>query len=212
MSLLSRSSNSVLPRFINKLFKRKSRRLKLRKIRPRLRLWSAVTDGIGLHEQMYRTVTGNNGNGARIMEADMELVRRLCAESLRDQLIPLIRNRRQDQSVTWEIKGVWPHVTSRVVSNQVSNLPRDNCAIRQTVVKIQSQQRVLRYDHGDKGKEKPIPGTDQWTPMTEYLVMQKRILDGVEESWRIWGMAEESSYQEVLEIDSTATESKAVVT
>ena len=209
---IARLLSSIVPRRVRSIFTRRARSFRVKKVRPKMRVWSTVADALSLQKELHEGVTGNHGNGLLNRESDVRKIRRLCTEGLRDQLIPLIINRQQNQYARWEIKGAWPHIKSRVVSNQVANLPRDNCSIRQAVVKISSQQRILRYDELGDGTRQLVLGSDKWEPMMEYLVLQKRIIDGTEEAWRIWGMVEESSYLETLEITpSVGTDARGAI-
>lgn len=62
--------------------------------------------------------------------------------------------------------------------------------------KTQSVRAVQREEGGftdefvDNGKQKTV---------VEYLVLQKRVIRGREEEWKVWGFAEESTPQKIEE-------------
>ena len=169
------------------------------KPRPKLAFFKVVTTALKLHADMYRSVFSNAGpDPAAAEESDIAKIKRFCCEGLRDEMVTRIKSRPSTQSTRWEIKNVRPHLTTRVVSNRATPLPRSESAIRQAVVKIRSKQRVLRFELAGTSKGEMVEGTDKWANVVEYMVIQRRIIDGLEEPWKVWGTAEETPYHEVL--------------
>ena len=168
---------------------------------PKIQLWKTAGQAARLHQDMYRTVVGNNGTYDFQKGRDISTIKDICTEGLRDDLVKQIRYRSAGESARWEIRGVWPHITARVVSNRAMQLPRPDSALRQAVVRIRSRQRVLRTDRAAE-KATLVNKAEGWMNMVEYLVLQKRILDGVEGDWKIWGTTEESSFEKVLGIET----------
>ena len=73
-------------------------------------------------------------------------------------------------------------------------IPVKSSAILQVVVKIKSVQSLEKVGSGVGRKEDIAAKKLEIKPRTsvEYLVLQRRILRGLEGPWKIWGMTEES--------------------
>ena len=68
-------------------------------------------------------------------------------------------------------------------------------ALRQAVVQLKTRQsieRLLPNGH-------TVPGTGEITELTEYIVIQKRILKEKEEPWMIWGTVQESDWKMLVQ-------------
>ena len=168
--------------------------------RPPLEFFKVVKVARKLHGDMYRAVIGKSLKSPSDKQQDILQVKKLCVEGLRDHLVKLINDRPVNQCARWEIKSVLPHITTRVVSNRVTRLPRDSSILRQIVVRIRSLQRIQRRELLEVGHNVMAKGTKDWEEMNEYLVLQRRIVDGQLGQWKIWGTVEESSYERVLGI------------
>ena len=66
---------------------------------------------------------------------------------------------------------------------------------------MQSLERILK---GTGEKSDVVIEETKVEPkkMMEYVVLQKRLIRGKEESWKIWGMTEETKPEDVLREDS----------
>jgi len=72
------------------------------------------------------------------------------------------------------------------------------CGMRQVVVRLQSKQRLARIIPGAKGKEETVlKGTGEAKDVKEYLVIQRRMLQGVEGPWVVWGTTGESDITDI---------------
>ena len=89
-------------------------------------------------------------------------------------------------------------------------LPIKNSAIRQVVVRIRSKQSLAKIiPAARKGKrETVVEGTDKEKDVDEYVVIQRRIMNGKEGAWMIWGTTQETSVDEVLGTTQTKTANK----
>lgn len=72
------------------------------------------------------------------------------------------------------------------------------CGMRQVVVRLQSRQSLARIIRSTKGQEDLVKkGTGEVKDVTEYLVIQRRMLKGKEEPWMVWGTTNESDVTDV---------------
>ena len=76
---------------------------------------------------------------------------------------------------------------ARVVSDRAAKLPLDLAGLRQAVVRIQSRQRLDRF--GQDGKR--LGGDTK--EVCEYLVLQRRLMNGKESPWLVWGTTNETT-------------------
>ena len=78
----------------------------------------------------------------------------------------------------------------RIMSSRAVVIPDlKETAFRQHVVKIRSLQRLRSTDRDKQ--------SDTEKKVTDYIVIQKRIVSGKEEDWKIWGMIKESDIEEI---------------
>ncbi len=100
----------------------------------------------------------------------------------------------------------------RIVSTRIAQLPMDESGIYQVVVILKSMQSLERILKGTGEKSDVVIEETKGEPkkMMEYVVLQKRILRGKEEPWKIWGMTEETKPEDVLQEES-ANYSQAMV-
>ena len=128
-------------------------------------------------------------------------IKEACCEGLVNHLKRHTAVRPLNQKARWEIRSIWPHLATRVVSNRASKFPREDSAIRQVVVKIRSKQRIVQTRDSET-----VDGhsrrDSQWVKVIEYLVIQRRIIDGEEGDWKIWGTTPETSYDRVYKEES----------
>lgn len=141
---------------------------------------------------------------------DLQTIHDITCETLRENLRSRMLARPEGLSYTWECEYIG---TPRVMSHRAAVLPLDEeragtvSAIRQAVVRIQTVQSLLRNTEdmeivNDEHKTQQDPETLKrheqlqeevyQVPMTEFFVIQKRKMHGVEEEWKIWGTTEET--------------------
>ena len=131
-----------------------------------------------------------------VYRGDKELLREICCEGLYKQLIDRFESRPLSESAQWTLHE---HIgVSRVVSSRASALPRKKSALRQVVVRIKSLQSLARLRRNSSGEEEVVNGTGIPKEMLEYLVLQRRIFDGKEGSWKVWGTTEETQVDGIL--------------
>lgn len=84
-----------------------------------------------------------------------------------------------------------------VLSDRASQLPNPpNSGIRQVVVRITSQQSMKTVNATSKNNPQSQPEAKEQN-CTEYIVMQKLMLFGEEDGWRIWGHTRPTSPEEL---------------
>lgn len=130
------------------------------------------------------------------VRGDQKLLKDICCEGLLKHLTGRINSRSPAESLRWTLHKYigFP----RVVSSRASPLPRKDSALRQVVVKIKSKQSLALVQSSATGKPEVVKGTDQEKDMVEYLVLQRRMFDGLEGPWKIWGTAQETEADDVL--------------
>ena len=102
------------------------------------------------------------------------------------------------KTIQWTVKYVGiPCV--RVVSSRGSILPRRNSAMRQAVVKIKSEQTLSHIKSSLDGEKESSRKDPIVKRLQEYLVLQRRVFEGVEGPWKVWGTVDETSVNEILE-------------
>ncbi len=100
----------------------------------------------------------------------------------------------------------------RIVSTRIARLPLDESAIYQVVVRIKSMQSLEKILKGTGENRDVVVEETKGKPkkVMEYVVLQKRMLRGKEDQWKIWGTTEETKPEDVLREDS-ATYPQAMV-
>ena len=74
-----------------------------------------------------------------------------------------------------------------------------DAAIRQVVVRIRSIQSLERLKPGLNGKEEVVVGeSGAEKDITEYIVVQRKVVKKVEEPWMVWGTTGESKVDAIL--------------
>ena len=138
-------------------------------------------------------------------------IKQACCEGLVTHLKRHIAIRSLDKKARWEIGSIWPHLATRVVSNRASKFPREDSAIRQVVIKIRSKQRIVHVND-DETIDGHARWDSQWVKVIEYLVIQRRIIDGQEGDWKIWGTTQETSYDQIYKDEPYRREDDEIVT
>lgn len=89
-----------------------------------------------------------------------------------------------------------------MVAHRASPLPMPGlgeCGLRQAVVRLRSRQAVDVYGGGRGVWGNKVKGTER--EVTEYLVLQRRLVAGVEEDWKVWGFAGETTVEGLREME-----------
>ncbi|KAG8534248.1 uncharacterized protein KY384_001092 [Bacidia gigantensis] len=134
---------------------------------------------------------------AKLEWGDVAAIEEMCCEGLKGQLEKQFVARSRKERVQWDVKYVGLSQV-RVVSNRGSMLPRKNSALRQAVVRIRSQQNLLRSRVAENDGSQVLNNREGGRTMQEYFVLQRRIFDGVEGPWKVWGTTKETDIKHVV--------------
>lgn len=159
-------------------------RIKLHLFRPR----SLSRIAQMLHYKMYTAFAAG----------DVTSLDTLCCDGLHSNLRRRIMQRPRGQTLRWEYEQV---KRPRVISYRGHVVPKSQTGgqllgTRQLIVRLVSRQRLTK----SKASETKMDAAEgEWKDMVEYVVIQKRLLNGEEGPWMIWGMAEETSLETLQE-------------
>ena len=130
---------------------------------------------------------------------DVETLKGICLEGIQASLRSKIDYRPLGERVHWTLHRYIGR--PRIVSTRISRLPLDVSAIYQVVVKIKSMQSLETIRKGTGAQSNVVLEETKGEPkkVTEYVVLQKRMIRGKEESWKIWGMTEETKPEDVMQ-------------
>ncbi|KAF2105132.1 hypothetical protein NA57DRAFT_29780 [Rhizodiscina lignyota] len=140
-----------------------------------------------LHHDMYTAFAAG----------DTATLRSICADGLLANFQSRLAKRKPHERLTWTRGG-----KSTIVSHRSSILPfKDthggDTGVRQVVVRMVTRQRLSRSTMA--GEELEVYEGEP-KDVVEYLVLQRRIWDGAEEPWLVWGFAEETSYSRYVQM------------
>jgi len=136
---------------------------------------------------------------------DKQTIEAICCEGLRDTLLARIAKRKLGEKWEWSLeekKGV------KIVSHRAADV-EENCGYRQVVVRIKSRQSLVRKMNGNEklgkkderekavAKDEKDKRAERW--ITEYVVIQKKTMDGVDMPWMIWGTTKETTIEQIEE-------------
>lgn len=148
-----------------------------------------------LHRQYYTALA----------EGDLALLNKIACKGLLLQSTRTITQRGTDphpqdfritayrgivypQFLRWPLLSFLPFHAVQIMSDKVTPLPfGKNNMIRQMVARISSQQQLQKFGDAEPKRAK----------LTEYVVIQKRIMDGMDEGWKIWGTTTASTMKEI---------------
>ena len=149
----------------------------------KLQLRKTAGTAMGLHRQVY----------AAYADGDETEIQRVATEGVRNRLINEIQARSNNTAYYWDLVRYVGR--ARVVSHRASSLPIPETGddaksiIRQAVVRLQSVQRLTREDFAEENEveQDALQPAETEKNVVEYVVIQKRVLRGVEEPWKFWG-------------------------
>ncbi|TAQ88200.1 hypothetical protein B7494_g3504 [Chlorociboria aeruginascens] len=136
---------------------------------------------VALHRQMY----------SALAEGDLDTLRKICADGIYDTFKARIAARPRRQQVHWDV--VRYNRRAKVVAHRAGQLPREGSMIVQAVVRIDSWQKLTRYNSTGG----LMPGTGEEKSIVEYLVLQKIYQQWKEGDWHVWGTTDGTTIQDV---------------
>lgn len=127
---------------------------------------------------------------------DIATLTSVCHDGLLTSFRTRINVRSPNESLQWTLHKYigFP----RKVSTNIATLEMEKSAVYQVVIKIKSVQSLEKIPANGSPS-----GTTEEREVVEYLVLQKIMLNGKEEKYKIWGTVEESK-EDVLENDTVA--------
>jgi len=94
------------------------------------------------------------------------------------------------QWLRWPLVTFLPFQSTKILMDKASPLQMGkDTTMRQCVARVKSRQSL------DRGDGKPPRVAD----LTEYVVIQKLKINGVEQPWKIWGTVQRSTMEEIHE-------------
>lgn len=169
---------------------------------PQINIRTIKPAALRLHKQLYTAYA--NGD-AKVLEV-------ICTEGVRSIYLSKIEQRNQNLDVMkWELVSY--EGRTKLCSMKAGGTPvqlKDiPVGIQQAVVRIESLQRLTM---GTKmgAKAKLTKGNDKqhivWKEpkekvALEYIVIQRRLLEGIYEPWKVWGFVKEMDVEAERQID-----------
>lgn len=133
----------------------------------------------------------------------MATLKSVCHEGLLASFRTRINVRPPNEILQWTLHKYIGF--SRIVSTNIVTLEIEKSALYQVVVKIKSVQSLEKTRANGLASD-----TTQGKKMVEYVVLQRMMLRGAEEKWKIWGTIEESKVEDVLGDDADIIATPAV--
>ncbi|KAF2802975.1 uncharacterized protein BDZ99DRAFT_454266 [Mytilinidion resinicola] len=150
--------------------------------RPKLERRALVPLAKDYHSQIYTAFAAH----------DTPTITRLCCSGLAADFRARMSHRALGTHVTWSLASYT--ASPKIVSNRASPLPGlQRSGVRQVVVRLASKQILATWTDEQARAAVPADVETVESEVTEYLVLQRRMLEGVEEAWMVWGFAEEST-------------------
>jgi len=146
--------------------------------RPMLNFRATKPAALALQTQMYEAFAAGH----------IDTIKEICAEGLRDTLLSRIAARKPGETYQWQMLQ---EGRARVVSHRAAQL-FPNCGLRQAVVRITSEQKLVKKINGQSAN-----GRQGSKEVTEYFVIQKKTWKGVEQPWVVWGTTDETTIEKV---------------
>ncbi|PGH09510.1 hypothetical protein GX51_00615 [Blastomyces parvus] len=137
--------------------------------------------------------------------ADTATLQNICCSGLLNQFLKRIAKRPpQAKKLVWTLHKFikFPFSTTltgaRVVTDRAAQVGY-GIGIRQVVVRIQSRQSLARPespDNANSTQPQAAAGVAKNQISTEYIVLQKMMVSGKEEDWRVWGFTNETTMED----------------
>ncbi|TPX26649.1 hypothetical protein DIZ76_012111 [Coccidioides immitis] len=161
-----------------------------------LRLRERKSRALELHKQMYTSFA----NG------DITSLKKTCCQGIFQNFAARISRRpRTSPRLLWTLHSYkkFPFALTfsgaQVISDRAAALPEaKGFGIRQTVIRIQSKQSLITPSSGEE--QNAAQQSEKQQDCTEYVVLQRFMLNGEDGDWKVWGLAEETTPED-LETD-----------
>ncbi|KAF2089966.1 hypothetical protein K490DRAFT_35116 [Saccharata proteae CBS 121410] len=143
----------------------------------------------------------NRVSNIRILSRkDTATLEEICASGLLESCRARISARESNELIHWMklSNRSRPRIVSdRAVRIPIPDAPEDQLpsVLRQVVVRLHTRQYLIRGFWEGRNLMCDAASKD----VVEYVVLQKRIWKGEEESWRIWGMTKETDLKRLAQ-------------
>lgn len=122
---------------------------------------------------------------------DVETLSTICTEGLLSSFKSRIAARPRGERLRWTLHKFIQG--PKFASQRIVMLPYKGAALRQVVVRLQSRQSLARLVSNGKLKSGThVKGSGEETQVSEYLVLQRRMIRDEEGPWLIWGTTNET--------------------
>ncbi|KAF2205104.1 hypothetical protein GQ43DRAFT_363185 [Delitschia confertaspora ATCC 74209] len=153
--------------------------------RPKLARRPVVKAAKQLHESIFTEFSNR----------DDRTLKSLCTSGLLTTFRKQLASLPKDEMMSWRLLK---HLSRpRIVSNRATPLPLpgdSEAALRQVVVRLHTRQLVEKWETQKKAQVNSVE-----KDVVEYVVLQRIMRRGKEEDWKVWGFANETTYQELKE-------------
>ncbi|KAI1910776.1 hypothetical protein LOZ53_001677 [Ophidiomyces ophidiicola] len=158
-----------------------------------LRLRERKKHALELHKQMYTAFA----------KGDTSSLQKLCCQGIYQTFAARISRRpRNSPRLVWTLHSYkkFPFARTlsgaKVISDRAASLPdAKGFGVRQTIVRIQSKQSLITPTSGDEQNLEEMK--EKMKDCTEYVVLQRFMINGEDGDWKIWGLAEETTVEDM---------------
>ncbi|KAK2758068.1 hypothetical protein FQN54_004475 [Arachnomyces sp. PD_36] len=142
---------------------------------------------LDLHKKMYTAFA----------EADHATLHSICCDGLKQDFSRRIHNR-SSKPLTWTLHKYYrsPPLfsTAQIMSDRATSLPGvTGAGLRQVVVRIRSRQSTVKHVAGETEAEVEAGAALKQKDCVENVVIQKQMFGGKQGEWKVWGVAEDTT-------------------
>ncbi|KAA8914808.1 hypothetical protein FN846DRAFT_236583 [Sphaerosporella brunnea] len=141
----------------------------------KLQLFEPKKVAVSLHHDMYTAFA----------QGDVETLRLICGDGLFDSFKKRLMTRGRNR-MAWKLHQYLE--PPRIVSNKAHHYAGTNLSRRQAVVRIHSLQSLTKIAPNGQ----IVEGTDTPREVTEYVVVERKKVNGTESPWFVWGTTNET--------------------
>lgn len=132
-----------------------------------------------------------------MISGDVTTLSTICTEGLLASFRSRIAARPRNEKMRWTLHRFTQG--PQFVSQRMAMLPYKGAALRQVIVRMRSRQSLARMvSKGNNNSGTLVQGTGEEVEVSEYLVLQRRMLRNEEGPWLIWGTTSETEPAMIL--------------
>lgn len=142
-------------------------------------------------------------NWLYLISGNERLLRSKCAPGLAQNLIRSIRKRSPNELTSWTLEKYNRTPSTffqgvRVLSDRATQIPDfPDSGIRQVILRICSQQRTQKMSTNPNPALSRVGTFPKIQDCTEYVVIQKVRLSGIQKDWEIWGYTKPTTLEDL---------------